>query len=52
MSNLVSTYQGLGRLDEAEGLEAQVLEAHRQLRGPEYPDTVTCMNNLAFTLKA
>ncbi|KAF8517759.1 hypothetical protein BU17DRAFT_91618 [Hysterangium stoloniferum] len=42
--------QNLGKDTEAQELEVQVLEAYKQLLGPEHPDTLTYMGNLASTL--
>ncbi|KAF2475564.1 uncharacterized protein BDR25DRAFT_350908, partial [Lindgomyces ingoldianus] len=36
---------------EAEELEVQVIETFKRVLGEEHPDTLTSMNNLAFTLK-
>jgi hypothetical protein len=51
MANLALTYRYRGRLDEAEELEVQVLEARKTKLGADHPDTLTGMNNLAFTWK-
>jgi hypothetical protein len=40
MANLASTYRDQGRWKEEE-----------ELQGPEHPDTLTSINNLAFTWK-
>ncbi|KAH8724301.1 hypothetical protein GQ44DRAFT_618470, partial [Phaeosphaeriaceae sp. PMI808] len=40
-----------GRWKEAEELEVQVMETRKRVLGEEHPDTLTSMNNLAFTLK-
>jgi hypothetical protein len=40
-----------GRLEEAEGLEAQVVEARKRVLVAEHPGTLAGMNNLAFTWK-
>lgn len=47
----MKTYRGQGRLAEAEKLEVGVLEARKQLLGPDHPDTLTSMANLAKTLQ-
>jgi hypothetical protein len=41
-----------GDFSAARALEEQVLEARRRLSGPEHPDTMTAMLNLASTLWA
>jgi uncharacterized protein (DUF2267 family) len=41
-----------GDFRSARALQEQVLKAHRRLLGPEHPDTLKAMNNLAQTLKA
>ncbi|KAM7188718.1 hypothetical protein V8F33_010488 [Rhypophila sp. PSN 637] len=38
-----------GRWKEAESLEVQVMETRKRVLGEDYPDTLTSMNNLAFT---
>ncbi|KAF1975254.1 hypothetical protein BU23DRAFT_435962, partial [Bimuria novae-zelandiae CBS 107.79] len=38
-----------GRYEEAEELEVQVMETRKRVLGEEHPDTLTSMNNLAFT---
>ncbi|EIW80071.1 hypothetical protein CONPUDRAFT_155439 [Coniophora puteana RWD-64-598 SS2] len=50
MANLASTLWQQGKLDEAEELETQVLEARKRVLGPEHPSTLTSMANLASTL--
>ncbi|KAJ5532069.1 P-loop containing nucleoside triphosphate hydrolase protein [Penicillium frequentans] len=64
ISNLASTYWNQGRWkeaeelnvqvtetskQEAEELSVQVIEARRQVLGPEHPDTLMSMSNLAHT---
>lgn len=44
------TYQNQGRWKEAE-LEVQVIETRKRVLGQEHPDTLSSMNNLAFTWK-
>jgi hypothetical protein len=39
------------RWKEVEELEVQVMEVGKRVRGVEHPDTLTSMNNLAFTWK-
>ena len=41
----------LGRLDEAEKLEVDVMELSKKLLGAEHPDTLISMGNLALTYK-
>lgn len=50
MANLASTFWNQGRWKEAE-LEVQVMEASSRVLGEEHPDTLTSMDNLAFTMK-
>ncbi|KAE8413588.1 purine and uridine phosphorylase [Aspergillus pseudocaelatus] len=38
-----------GRYNEAEELEVQVIETRKQVLGPEHPDTLTSMADLALT---
>jgi hypothetical protein len=40
-----------GRWNEAESAFSQVIEARKRVLVPEHPDTLTSMNNLAFTWK-
>jgi tetratricopeptide (TPR) repeat protein len=49
MAWLASTYQKLGRWMEAENLDVSVITTRKTVLGPEHPDTLACMNNLAFT---
>lgn len=48
-SQLASTYSDQGHWDKAEKLQVQVMETCRRLFGPEHPDTLTSMANLAAT---
>ncbi|KAE8326165.1 purine and uridine phosphorylase [Aspergillus sergii] len=41
-----------GQWKEAEELEIQVLELRKQVLGPEHPDTLTSMGNVAYTWKS
>ncbi len=41
-----------GRWKEAEELDVQVMETSRRVLGAEHPDTLTSMNNLAWTWKS
>ncbi|OGE55580.1 hypothetical protein PENARI_c004G03829 [Penicillium arizonense] len=50
MANLASTYRNQGRWKEAEELGMQVMEVHSRVLGPEHPDTLANMHNLAYTL--
>lgn len=62
LSSMTSQKQGVaefalafseaGRWKEAEELEVQVMETRKRVLGEEHPDTLTSMNNLAFTLKS
>ncbi|KAJ5901450.1 hypothetical protein N7495_001978 [Penicillium taxi] len=38
-----------GRWKEAEELEVQVMDTRKRVLGPEHPDTLTSMKNLALT---
>ena len=49
MSNLASTYRGLGDLEGAKELQERVYEVFRRLLGEEHPDTLTSMGNLGLT---
>ncbi|KAJ7260249.1 hypothetical protein C8J57DRAFT_1471841 [Mycena rebaudengoi] len=63
MGNLAKTYrglgkltdaeelQGLGRFTDAEELEVVVLEKLRQTFGPEHPETLLAMGNIAITYR-
>ncbi len=44
---LASSQYGLGYSDKAIGLLKRALETFTALEGPEHPDTLSCMNNLA-----
>ena len=50
MFRLALVLRERGKLDEAEPLSRQVLEAQRRVLGPEHPDTLMAMNNLAIFL--
>jgi hypothetical protein len=41
-----------GRWEEAQKLEVQVMETRKTQLGPDHPDTLTSMNNLAHTWKS
>ncbi|KAJ6484270.1 P-loop containing nucleoside triphosphate hydrolase protein [Mycena vulgaris] len=49
MGNLASTYQQLGKLQEAEELEVVVFEKRRKILGEDHPSTLRAMGNLANT---
>jgi hypothetical protein len=49
MANLAVTYWNKSQLDEAAALEVQVLETRKERLGADHPDTLTSMDNLAFT---
>ena len=51
MFNLASTYRNQGRWAEAEKLDVQVMETRKTVLGPEHPDTLTSMANLASTYR-
>ena len=40
--------QAQGKLSEAEALQRRALEAYERILGPEHPDTLTSVNNLAW----
>jgi hypothetical protein len=48
MNNLAYALWEQERLEEAEKLEVDVMEARTRLLGPEHPDTLTSMTNLAY----
>jgi len=39
------------RWTEAEKMDMQVMETRKRVLGEEHPDTLTSMNNLAFTIQ-
>ncbi|KAI2970177.1 hypothetical protein CBS147482_10909 [Aspergillus niger] len=47
--NVCSCLTSDGRWKEVEELEVQVLELRKQVLGPEHPDTLASMSNLALT---
>lgn len=49
MSSLGYTYHKLGRLDEAEQLELDVLRMRKSVLGTEHPRTIASMADLAWT---
>ncbi|KAL4766730.1 hypothetical protein BDW60DRAFT_201889 [Aspergillus nidulans var. acristatus] len=49
MGNLAATYRYQGRWKEAEELGVQVMEIQDRVLGPEHPDTLTSMGNVAYT---
>jgi Tetratricopeptide repeat len=51
MANLASTFWNQSRWDAAEELEVQVMETRKKKLGADHPDTLTSINNFAFTLK-
>ena len=46
-SNLLGVYRSMRKLDEARALGNEVLEYRRQTGGPEDPETLRALNNLA-----
>ena len=52
MNNLAEVLRARGKLDEAEPLFRQVVEAGHRVLGPEHPTTLTVMSNLAMVLQA
>jgi len=51
MNDLASTTENRGRLEEAKGLQKQVLELRKEILGDHHPDTISAMDNLASTIK-
>jgi Flp pilus assembly protein TadD len=49
INNLAATYGNLGRWDEAEELEVQVIQTSKRVLGQDHPDTTASMANLALT---
>ncbi|GLB08582.1 hypothetical protein AtubIFM57258_004479 [Aspergillus tubingensis] len=47
--NVCSCLSSDGRWKEAEGLGVQVMELSKRVLGPEHPDTLSSMSNLALT---
>ena len=47
MSNLALGYEAAGKLDLALPLYEETLKLRKAVLGPEHPDTLTSMNNLA-----
>jgi tetratricopeptide (TPR) repeat protein len=47
MNNLARIYEDRGRHEQAEALYAQTLEIMRRVQGPEHPDTLMMMGQLA-----
>ena len=52
MSYLALVLRARGKLDEAEPLLRQVMDALRRVLGPEHPDTLASMSGLALVLQA
>jgi hypothetical protein len=52
MANLASTYWNQGQWEEAEKLQVEELKLCDKTLGPEHPETLTSMNNLAQTWKS
>ncbi len=51
MANLASTYRNQGRWEEAEKLEAQVMETRKTKPGADHPHTLISVNNLVLIWK-
>ena len=51
MNNLAATMKAQGDLAGARKLQEEMLAIRRRVLGPEHPDTLTSMNNLADTLR-
>ena len=49
MGNLALSYNNLGRWNEAEELEVQVMDMRKKLLGAEHPDTLISMESLTGT---
>ena len=49
MGNLALTYESLGKYEDAEKLQTQVLDVTNRLLGEEHPDTITARSNLSAT---
>ena len=49
MGNLARTYSDLGKWNEAEQLEVQVMDMNKKLLGAEHPHTLKSMANLSRT---
>jgi hypothetical protein len=49
MNNLASIYINWGRYEEADTLQVQGVETFKRMLGEQYPLTLTCVGNLAFT---
>ncbi|KAJ5126022.1 hypothetical protein N7448_005331 [Penicillium atrosanguineum] len=49
MASLASTYRKQDRLDEAERLLVQAMEARKARLGSDHPDPLSSMASLAFT---
>src|SRR5439155_16763088 len=49
MARLALTYSNQGWWKEAEELQVKVVEIRKRVLGPEHPDTLNGMNNLAST---
>ena len=47
MNNLANVYYAQGKYPQAEALDSQALEIQRRVLGPEHPDTLESMSNLA-----
>lgn len=47
MGNLTGTFRTLGRYDEAEPLQVQVLESRKEVFGERHPETISAISNLA-----
>jgi hypothetical protein len=52
MADLAATYWEQDRLDEAETLEAEVMDMSRVKLGTDHPDTLNRIANLAFTWRS
>ena len=49
MSNLASTYGGLGKYADAEKLKIKILDLRNKYLGKEHPCTISAMSNLGIT---
>jgi hypothetical protein len=49
MANLARSYSDQGQWEEAKELEVHFLEIRKQVLGPEHPNTLISMANLAYS---
>ena len=51
MNNLAEGYSAVGKLDRALPLYEEMLTGRKAKLGPDHPDTLASMNNLAICLR-